>query len=147
MKDLKQTAKIAAQGIIEVDEHRAEDLLEIARDAAEKEDDKYFFILKQHFKDDEIAFSKIHSHLNRNDELTKINGEHMSTIGKNLAEINTKMGIMTLTLNNHIEEVTPILKEYKQRKSAYEYLQEKGRWAVFVGSVIGAWYVIRSFFK
>lgn len=79
-------------------------------------------LLKHHFEDDRLAFSKIDASfeaLRKTDEkfkeLLEINGEHMSYIRKDMSEIAQSVKDLAKAQDAHMKEVEPVLKEYQEK--------------------------------
>ena len=107
-----------------------------------------FHLLQGHFEDDKVAFNKIDGRLNKNEQICIQNGDHMSHIRKDLTEVNLKISKLTDTLSSHIKAVEPILTNYQDTQATYRtfgrLVKPVVSWVLTIGSLIGAWFVIKS---
>lgn len=104
----------------------------------------------QHFKDDSVAFKRIDDKFQKNNELAKQNGEHMSHIRVDLTKYNVKIDDLTDIVTKHILAVEPILNTYNDNQATKRTI---GRLTspmvagiLTLASVIGAYYVIVGVF-
>ncbi len=102
-------------------------------------------ILLKHFEDDSDAFDGITAKFIKSDQIAIDNGEHMSFIRKDLTEVNEKITKLADIVGTHIKDVTPILQKYRDGEATKRVLVNYGKGAVGVGTVIGAFYVIKEF--
>ena len=119
----------------------------------EKTMDDFYALYKQHCLDDAKAFESIKERQEKHEELTKINGEHMSSIRVDLTEVkkillnqNETQRESNERLTRHIELVAPILAKYQDEQATKRVLKGYGKGAVGTGAVIGAYHIIKKFF-
>lgn len=73
-------------------------------------------MLRQHFKDDERSFGSIDKHFERNEELAKNNGEHLSYFRKDLTGVMNKVDSIEISIGNiekFMEKSEPLFETYR----------------------------------
>lgn len=104
----------------------------------------------QHFKDDAVAFEKIDDKFEKNNQIAKDNGLHMSFIRKDLSTYNTKIDSLTEIVSKHIKAVEPILTNYNDtqatKRTLSKFVTPIVGFILTLASVIGAYYVIVGVF-
>lgn len=113
--------------------------------------DPLMTLLKQHFEDDRANFKEIRSHMEKHEELTRINGEHMSAIGSELKQVKDLLVCLKesddrqdKTLATHIERVEPMLLSFESRKTFFKEARTFGESVVTGAKILGAIGVIGS---
>lgn len=111
----------------------------------------------QHTEDDKRAFGHINAKLEKREQIAEQNGEHMSNIGLRLATIEkvqseqAKMHEEQIhtnkTILQHIEDIKPIIQNYKDVQATKRVFTKYGKGAVWVSTVIGALYLIKEFIR
>ncbi len=158
---LQQSAKEAAKEVIQTAKETADTLLTETRQAQKEDHKEFVFMLKKyfddndtmmkgHFADDIRSFGGINKKLEeiqeeskRRGELAKIQAEHFSAMGLELAKMNI-----------NVNDMLPILQEWREdrewRSSTMRRMKNIGGWtkgvAVFIGGCAAIWGLIKGFF-